>query len=128
MAYRGLAAGAFGAIAGGTVVFILEGVPRVQNDILKKLPLIGGYWTGREKPASDNVCSSFSGPSMCLDAMSLKIIEPSLSADWFIAFLNIFVAGPTILYFGVRALIPGRYRWEGEGYTRDIPGGWDWAR
>ncbi|KAI5841165.1 ubiquinol-cytochrome-c reductase complex subunit-domain-containing protein [Morchella snyderi] len=50
----GLAAGAFGAVAGGTVIYILEGVPRVQNDILKKLPLIGGYWVGREKPASDN--------------------------------------------------------------------------
>lgn len=56
MASRGITAGAFAAIAGGTVIYILEGVPRVQNDIFKKLPLIGGYWTGREKPASDNVC------------------------------------------------------------------------
>ncbi|PUU73596.1 hypothetical protein B9Z19DRAFT_1196830 [Tuber borchii] len=70
----GISAAGFAAVAGGTVLFILEGVPRVQHDILQvgilsllflavrgaywldaqKLPLIGSYWTGREKPASDN--------------------------------------------------------------------------
>ncbi|KAG0125273.1 ubiquinol-cytochrome-c reductase complex subunit-domain-containing protein [Tuber indicum] len=50
----GISAASFAAVAGGTVIFILEGVPRVQKDILQKLPLIGSYWTGREKPASDN--------------------------------------------------------------------------
>ncbi|PWW73998.1 hypothetical protein C7212DRAFT_330093 [Tuber magnatum] len=50
----GISVASFAAVAGGTVLFILEGVPRVQKDILQKLPLIGSYWTGREKPASDN--------------------------------------------------------------------------
>ncbi|KAH8150268.1 uncharacterized protein LAJ45_05479 [Morchella importuna] len=49
----GISASAFGVVAGCTVIYLLEGVPRVQNDILKKLPLIGGYWV-REKIASDN--------------------------------------------------------------------------
>ncbi|KAH0608543.1 uncharacterized protein H6S33_001677 [Morchella sextelata] len=34
----GISAGAFSAVAGVAVIYILEGVPRVQNDILKVRP------------------------------------------------------------------------------------------
>ncbi|KAI5777819.1 ubiquinol-cytochrome-c reductase complex subunit-domain-containing protein [Geopyxis carbonaria] len=45
---------AFGGVAVGALLFFGSGIPRVQNDVLKKLPVIGGYWEGRELPASDN--------------------------------------------------------------------------
>ena len=67
----------FGAVAGFTVIYIMEGVPRMQRDVLsvrpflskpsptdvantvvrQKIPVFGSYWTGRELPASDNVRS-----------------------------------------------------------------------
>ncbi|RPB24618.1 hypothetical protein L211DRAFT_837551 [Terfezia boudieri ATCC MYA-4762] len=49
-----LALGGFGAVAGFAAIYFLEGIPRVQQDILQKVPVIGKYWTGREIPASDN--------------------------------------------------------------------------
>ncbi|KAL7276106.1 hypothetical protein RUND412_000924 [Rhizina undulata] len=49
-----VSAGAFSGVAGMTAIYFLEGVPRVQRDILQKLPVIGEYWRNRGKPASDN--------------------------------------------------------------------------
>lgn len=70
----GITATAFGGVALGAVIFFAEGIPRVQEDILKasdpsrfarghvfltplqKIPLLGNYWVGkRDIPASDNV-------------------------------------------------------------------------
>ncbi|KAF8464043.1 ubiquinol-cytochrome-c reductase complex subunit-domain-containing protein [Kalaharituber pfeilii] len=48
------ALGGFGAVAGFAAIYLMEGVPRVQHDILAKIPILGSYWTGREIPASDN--------------------------------------------------------------------------
>ena len=46
-------AGAFGVSAGIFVLFFFDGVPRVQKDILSKLPVIGDYFI-HEVPPEDN--------------------------------------------------------------------------
>ncbi|KAI5783888.1 ubiquinol-cytochrome-c reductase complex subunit-domain-containing protein [Peziza echinospora] len=48
------ALGGFGAVAGFTALFFLEGIPRVQQDVFQKIPILGDYWTNRQLPASDN--------------------------------------------------------------------------
>ncbi|KAK5136426.1 hypothetical protein LTR08_003071 [Meristemomyces frigidus] len=50
MAY--LAAG-FGGVAGIFALFFFDGVPRVQRDILQKLPIIGSFYV-HEVPPEDN--------------------------------------------------------------------------
>ncbi|KAA8903148.1 cytochrome b-c1 complex subunit 10 [Sphaerosporella brunnea] len=51
----GIAAGAFGGVALIGVLFLGEGIPRVQNDVLKNIPVIGAYWRNKKPiPASDN--------------------------------------------------------------------------
>ncbi|WPH04244.1 Hypothetical protein R9X50_00713300 [Acrodontium crateriforme] len=46
----GFLAGGFGAAAGIFALFFFGGVPRVQRDILQKLPLIGGYFVHEIAP------------------------------------------------------------------------------
>ncbi|KAK4505276.1 hypothetical protein PRZ48_003239 [Zasmidium cellare] len=50
--YGGLA-GAFGAAAGIFAIFFFDGVPRVQKDILQKVPIIGNFFV-HEIPPEDN--------------------------------------------------------------------------
>ncbi|KAI0903337.1 ubiquinol-cytochrome-c reductase complex subunit-domain-containing protein [Ustulina deusta] len=45
--------GAFGGVALFAVIFFASGIPKVQNDILKKIPFIGDHYI-KEIPASDN--------------------------------------------------------------------------
>ncbi|KAI0597418.1 ubiquinol-cytochrome-c reductase complex subunit-domain-containing protein [Biscogniauxia sp. FL1348] len=49
----GLKTGAFGGVALFAVIFYASGIPRVQRDILQKVPFIGSYFIN-EIPASDN--------------------------------------------------------------------------
>ncbi|KAI1373960.1 ubiquinol-cytochrome-c reductase complex subunit-domain-containing protein [Hypoxylon crocopeplum] len=49
----GLKTGAFGGVALFAVIYYASGMPRVQRDILQKIPFIGGYFV-KEIPASDN--------------------------------------------------------------------------
>ncbi|RYP93698.1 hypothetical protein DL770_000229 [Monosporascus sp. CRB-9-2] len=49
----GMKAAAFGGVAFFTVVYYASGIPRVQRDILQKLPVIGKNFV-HETPASDN--------------------------------------------------------------------------
>ena len=46
--------GAFGGVALFGVIYFASGIPRVQRDILQKLPVIGPHFI-HEIPASDNV-------------------------------------------------------------------------
>ncbi len=46
-------AGMFGVAAGVGVLLFLDGVPRVQRDILQKVPIIGPYFV-HEVPPEDN--------------------------------------------------------------------------
>ncbi|KAK5633483.1 hypothetical protein RRF57_009197 [Xylaria bambusicola] len=46
--------GAFGGVALFAVIFFASGIPRVQKDILQKIPVIGGHFI-KEIPASDNI-------------------------------------------------------------------------
>ncbi|KAL1870562.1 hypothetical protein VTK73DRAFT_2537 [Phialemonium thermophilum] len=46
-------AGLFGGVGLFAIIFFASGIPRVQRDILQKVPLIGGYFV-KEIPASDN--------------------------------------------------------------------------
>ncbi|KAI0388602.1 ubiquinol-cytochrome-c reductase complex subunit-domain-containing protein [Xylariaceae sp. FL0594] len=43
----------FGAVALFAVIFYASGIPRVQTDILQKVPFLGGHYV-KEIPASDN--------------------------------------------------------------------------
>ncbi|KAI0521411.1 ubiquinol-cytochrome-c reductase complex subunit-domain-containing protein [Xylaria bambusicola] len=45
--------GAFGGVALFAVIFFASGIPRVQQDILQKIPFIGDHYI-KEIPASDN--------------------------------------------------------------------------
>ncbi|ORY58129.1 ubiquinol-cytochrome-c reductase complex subunit-domain-containing protein [Pseudomassariella vexata] len=49
----GFTAGAFGGVALFAVIFYASGIPRVQDDILKKVPGLRGYYE-KNIPASDN--------------------------------------------------------------------------
>ncbi|KIW95546.1 uncharacterized protein Z519_04131 [Cladophialophora bantiana CBS 173.52] len=49
----GYIASGFGVAAGVFAVFFFGEVPRVRQDILSKLPVIGSYWI-REVPPEDN--------------------------------------------------------------------------
>lgn len=50
----GLKSGFFGGVAFFAVIFYASGIPRVQRDVLQKIPFIGGNFV-HEIPASDNV-------------------------------------------------------------------------
>jgi len=50
--YGGMAAG-FGVAAGVFAIFFFAEVPKVRNDILSKMPVIGDYFV-REIPPEDN--------------------------------------------------------------------------
>ncbi|KAF2962848.1 hypothetical protein GQX73_g10724 [Xylaria multiplex] len=49
----GVKSGAFGGVALFAVIFFASGIPRVQQDILQKIPFIGDHYI-KEIPASDN--------------------------------------------------------------------------
>ncbi|KAJ1332981.1 Ubiquinol-cytochrome-c reductase complex subunit (QCR10) [Microdochium nivale] len=49
----GFKAGAFGGVALFAVIFYASGIPRVQNDILMKIPFLEKYYV-KEIPPSDN--------------------------------------------------------------------------
>lgn len=49
----GFKAGAFGGVALFAVIFYASGIPRVQEDILKKIPGLRSYYE-KDVPASDN--------------------------------------------------------------------------
>ncbi|KAL5614824.1 uncharacterized protein BROUX77_000661 [Berkeleyomyces rouxiae] len=49
----GLRSGLYGAAAGVAVIFYASGIPRVQDDILKKIPFFGGFF-GKEIHPADN--------------------------------------------------------------------------
>ncbi|KAK4110308.1 hypothetical protein N656DRAFT_781938 [Canariomyces notabilis] len=49
----GLKAGLFGGVALFAVVFYASGIPRIQRDILQKIPFVRQYFI-KEIPASDN--------------------------------------------------------------------------
>ncbi|KAI0841344.1 ubiquinol-cytochrome-c reductase complex subunit-domain-containing protein [Hypoxylon sp. FL0890] len=53
IARLGLTAGAWGGVGLFAVIYYASGIPRVQRDILQKIPFIGGYFV-REIPPSDN--------------------------------------------------------------------------
>lgn len=46
-------AGAFGVTAGIFALFFFDGVPRVKEDILQKVPIIGEFFVN-EVPPEDN--------------------------------------------------------------------------
>ncbi|KAK8050938.1 hypothetical protein PG993_002323 [Apiospora rasikravindrae] len=50
---RGMKAGAFGGVALFAVIFYASGIPRVQQDILMKVPGLRSYYV-KDIPASDN--------------------------------------------------------------------------
>ncbi|GAB1316563.1 glucosyltransferase [Madurella fahalii] len=49
----GVKAGLYGGVALFTVIFFGSGIPRLQRDILQKIPFVGNYFV-HEIPASDN--------------------------------------------------------------------------
>ncbi|KAH8912305.1 hypothetical protein BR93DRAFT_922274 [Coniochaeta sp. PMI_546] len=53
LAQFGLKTSYFGAVGLFAVVYYASGIPRVQKDILQKLPFIGNHFV-HEIPASDN--------------------------------------------------------------------------
>ncbi|KAG4433855.1 hypothetical protein IFR05_010673 [Cadophora sp. M221] len=50
----GMTLGAFGGVAGVFAVFFFAEVPKVRNDIMVKVPIIGQHFV-KDIPASDNV-------------------------------------------------------------------------
>ncbi|TVY14232.1 hypothetical protein LARI1_G006561 [Lachnellula arida] len=50
----GVTLGAFGGVAGVFALFFFSDIPKVRNDIMIKLPVIGDHFV-KEIPASDNV-------------------------------------------------------------------------
>ncbi|KAK6596620.1 hypothetical protein H4I96_09272 [Botrytis cinerea] len=50
----GLTLAGFGATAGFFALFFFSDIPKVRNDIMVKIPIIGDRWR-REIPASDNL-------------------------------------------------------------------------
>ncbi|TGO55666.1 hypothetical protein BOTNAR_0240g00230 [Botryotinia narcissicola] len=53
LACSGLTLAGFGATAGFFALFFFSDIPRVRNDIMVKIPIIGDRWR-KEIPASDN--------------------------------------------------------------------------
>ncbi|KAK1446791.1 hypothetical protein CCUS01_02350, partial [Colletotrichum cuscutae] len=51
----GTRAAGFGAAAGVAALFYTSGIPRIQNDILVKIPIVGPKFLKEVPPASDNV-------------------------------------------------------------------------
>ena len=49
----GTIASGFGVAAGVFAVFFFGEIPKVRQDILSKLPIVGSYWV-REVPPEDN--------------------------------------------------------------------------
>ncbi|KAI1166597.1 ubiquinol-cytochrome-c reductase complex subunit-domain-containing protein [Nemania serpens] len=49
----GIKSGAFGGVALLAVIFYASGIPRLQRDVLQKIPFIRGHFI-QEIPASDN--------------------------------------------------------------------------
>ncbi|KAK0121490.1 hypothetical protein ONS95_009784 [Cadophora gregata] len=49
----GMTLGAFGGVAGVFAIFFFAEVPKVRNDIMVKVPIIGQHFV-KEIPASDN--------------------------------------------------------------------------
>ncbi|TVY31437.1 hypothetical protein LOCC1_G008686, partial [Lachnellula occidentalis] len=49
----GMTLGAFGGVAGVFALFFFSDIPKVRNDIMIKLPVIGDHFV-KEIPASDN--------------------------------------------------------------------------
>ncbi|KAI1815846.1 ubiquinol-cytochrome-c reductase complex subunit-domain-containing protein [Poronia punctata] len=49
----GIKSAGFGAVALFGVIFYASGIPRLQQDILQKVPFLGGHFI-KEIPASDN--------------------------------------------------------------------------
>jgi hypothetical protein len=58
--FRGLKSSAFGAVALFGVIYYASGIPRVQQDILMKIPFLDKYFVKEVNPA-DNVSSSAAG-------------------------------------------------------------------
>jgi len=50
---RGTMGIGFGAVAGIFALFFFDGVPKVQKDILQKIPIIGDFYV-HEVPPEDN--------------------------------------------------------------------------
>ncbi|GAB7352916.1 hypothetical protein MBLNU459_g3501t1 [Dothideomycetes sp. NU459] len=50
---RGVTAGGFGAVAGIFALFFFSDVPKVRNDIMQKIPIIGEHWV-KEIAPEDN--------------------------------------------------------------------------
>ncbi|EME47205.1 hypothetical protein DOTSEDRAFT_69227 [Dothistroma septosporum NZE10] len=53
LARAGLLAGGFGASAAVFALFFFDGVPRVQKDIIQKIPFVGKFFV-HEIPPEDN--------------------------------------------------------------------------
>ena len=51
--YSAIMAAAFGVVAGTGALLFLDGVPRVQRDILAKVPIIGPFFV-HDVPPEDN--------------------------------------------------------------------------
>ncbi|CAG8974480.1 hypothetical protein HYALB_00011630 [Hymenoscyphus albidus] len=49
----GTTLGAFGGVAGFFALYFFSDIPRVRNDIMVKIPIIGSHFR-KEIPASDN--------------------------------------------------------------------------
>ncbi|KAI5813894.1 ubiquinol-cytochrome-c reductase complex subunit-domain-containing protein [Pyronema omphalodes] len=55
LTHHAVSAAAFGGVALVAVLYLGEGIPRVQNDVLKKIPVINEYWLSKKPvPASDS--------------------------------------------------------------------------
>ncbi|KAI5845382.1 cytochrome b-c1 complex subunit 10 [Tricharina praecox] len=51
----GMTAAVFGGAALVAVIFLGEGIPRMQDDVLKRIPLVNQYYLSKKPtPASDN--------------------------------------------------------------------------
>lgn len=68
----GVKTAGLGGVALFAVIFFASGIPRVQDDILKKFPIIGNHYH-KDIPASDNVreaqsrrCATNGGIANCL--------------------------------------------------------------
>ncbi|KAL2760139.1 hypothetical protein ACRALDRAFT_1059955 [Sodiomyces alcalophilus JCM 7366] len=54
LARVGAKAGAMGGVAFVALVYYASGIPRVQQDVLQKVPVIGGLFVKEPIPESDN--------------------------------------------------------------------------